>query len=221
MAPNDEKISVNELRFANFYMKSAMNFFFFFSINSSPSSAAYLRQCFRSALVRIMACRSPIQNYLNQCWVIVNWTFSNKLQWNFNQTSKHFIHENASEYIVCKVAAISSRWRWVKDNIFVLPHQQTQCLPQYLACFCEIFCVNFWWNLVNVDWGNGLLPWWFVDWQHQAITCTSVDFFIQKSLVASTTFGQFCGKCFRWSLKYIKKLNIKNYEHTSWGHWVS
>ena len=27
---------------------------------------------------------SPIRHYLNQCWVIVNWTFRNKLQWHYN-----------------------------------------------------------------------------------------------------------------------------------------
>ena len=32
-----------------------------------------------------------------------------KLQWNFNQNMKFFIHENTSEYIVCEMAAILSR----------------------------------------------------------------------------------------------------------------
>ena len=45
--------------------------------------------------------------------VIVNWT-PNKLQWNFNQNAKLFIHENASEIIVCEMAAILSSGRWVK-----------------------------------------------------------------------------------------------------------
>ena len=34
-------------------------------------------------------------HYLNQCWIIVNWTLRNKLQGNFNQNTKFFIHENA------------------------------------------------------------------------------------------------------------------------------
>ena len=29
-------------------------------------------------------------HYLNQCWNIVNWTLSNKLQWNFNRNSNIF-----------------------------------------------------------------------------------------------------------------------------------
>ena len=41
-------------------------------------------------------------------------TLRNKLQWNLNQNIKVFIHENASEYIVCKKAAILSSEGWVK-----------------------------------------------------------------------------------------------------------
>ena len=56
---------------------------------------------------------SAPSQYLYQCWVIVNWTLRNKLQWNFNQNTKHFVHENASKNIVCEMAAILYRGRWV------------------------------------------------------------------------------------------------------------
>ena len=58
---------------------------------------------------------SPIQHQaiILTNWVIVNWTLRNKLQQNFNQNTKLFILENASENIVCEMAAISSRGRWV------------------------------------------------------------------------------------------------------------
>ena len=46
--------------------------------------------------------------YLNQCCVIVNWTLRNELQWNFNQNTKLFIHENASENVVSKTPTILS-----------------------------------------------------------------------------------------------------------------
>ena len=52
-------------------------------------------------------------HYLNQCWVIVNWTLRNKHQWNLNQNTNIFIHKNASEKIVCETAAILSKGRWV------------------------------------------------------------------------------------------------------------
>ena len=53
-------------------------------------------------------------HYLNQCLVIVNWTLSNKFQWNFNQNSNILIIENTSENVVCEMASILSRGRWVK-----------------------------------------------------------------------------------------------------------
>ena len=37
-----------------------------------------------------------------------------KLQWNSNQNTKLFIDENAVENVVCEMAAILSRGRWVK-----------------------------------------------------------------------------------------------------------
>ena len=48
----------------------------------------YMRQWTGSSFNQIMACRrtSP-SHYLNQCWIIVNWTFWNKIQSNFNRNS--------------------------------------------------------------------------------------------------------------------------------------
>ena len=36
----------------------------------------------------------------------VNWNLMNKLQWNCYEEKKLFIHENASENIICEMAAI-------------------------------------------------------------------------------------------------------------------
>ena len=71
-------------------------------VNSSPPpSVAYIRQWTWSALVQIMACRligaKPLSGPMLD---IVNWTLRNKLQWNFNQSTKLFIHEIALEYVV-------------------------------------------------------------------------------------------------------------------------
>ena len=52
---------------------------------------------------------SAASHYQNQCRVVVNWTLRNKLQWNFNQSTKLFIDENASEKIVYRMAPILSR----------------------------------------------------------------------------------------------------------------
>ena len=55
-------------------------------------------------LVRLVACSVP-SHYPNQCWLIVNWTLRNKLQWNSNRKTKLFIHENAF------VKMSSAKWR--------------------------------------------------------------------------------------------------------------
>ena len=55
-----------------------------------------------------------LSHYLNQCCFIVDCTLRNQLQWNFNQNMKMFIHKNASENIVCEMAANFSRGRWAK-----------------------------------------------------------------------------------------------------------
>ena len=52
-------------------------------------------------------------HHLNQCWNIANWTIGNKRQWNFNRNQYIFIQENVFENVVCEMAAILSRRRWV------------------------------------------------------------------------------------------------------------
>ena len=47
-------------------------------INSSPTSAAYIS-------VNGVSIGSDNGLAPNRCWVIVNWTLRNKIQWNFNQ----------------------------------------------------------------------------------------------------------------------------------------
>ena len=50
----------------------------------------------------IGTCLAP-SHYLNQYWIIVNWTHRNKLQWNFNQNIIIFIWGNAFHNVVCKI----------------------------------------------------------------------------------------------------------------------
>ena len=62
----------------------------------SPS-AAYMRQWIGSALVQIMFGAIPLFKPTLGYYQL---DFRNKVQWNFNQYEKLFIHENASENIV-------------------------------------------------------------------------------------------------------------------------
>ena len=82
------------------------------SINSLRPSDTNMRRWTGSLLVQIIACSAP-SHYLNQCWNIVNWTFRNKLQWNFNRNSSIFIKEIAFQNVVCKMVFILSRPQWV------------------------------------------------------------------------------------------------------------
>ena len=91
-------------------------------VNSSPPSPAYMRQETGSALVQVMACRlTAPSHYLNQYWLIVNWTLMNKFQWYFNRHSIIFIDENAFKNVVCDFSAKLSRGRWVKLHMYCDP----------------------------------------------------------------------------------------------------
>ena len=95
-------------------------------LNSSPPSAAWTglgQPWFRQCLV---ACSAP-SHCLDQCWLIVNSTLRNKLQWNSNQNTKLFIHENAYENVVCEMAAILSR-RELSQRAFFYESLEWRCL---------------------------------------------------------------------------------------------
>ena len=70
-----------------------------------------MRQWIGSALVQIvwLVAYSVPSHYLNQGWVIVNWTFTNKFRWDSNQNITKCIHEIAYENIVCVIASILPR----------------------------------------------------------------------------------------------------------------
>ena len=90
-----------------------------------PPSAAYMRRWIGSALV------------LNQCWVIVNWTLRNKLQWKFNQNILFFIPENASENIVRERAPILSRGRWVDLGVLLATIINTDDAGDHIITMCK------------------------------------------------------------------------------------
>ena len=67
-------------------------------------------------------------HYLNRCWVIVNENPRNKLQWNFDQNVKLFIHENASENVICKMMVILSRGDELSKWFITVPQDNQPCL---------------------------------------------------------------------------------------------
>ena len=85
------------------------------TFNSSPPNAAYMWQIIWSALVQIMACCLFGTKLLSK--PMLGYCQLDKLQWNFNQNTKFFIHGNAPDYTICKMKAIVSRKKWVKMSI--------------------------------------------------------------------------------------------------------
>ena len=65
--------------------------------------------------------------YPNQCWIIVNWTPGNKLQWNFNRNSYIFIEETTFENVVWQMAAFLSRPHCVNECSEHVRHQSSGC----------------------------------------------------------------------------------------------
>ena len=83
------------------------------NVNSSPHSGAYMRRWIGSALLQMMVCRlfgtKPLSEQTFRYSQELSpgpLVYRNKLKWNLNQNRKLFIHGNASEYIVCEMAAI-------------------------------------------------------------------------------------------------------------------
>ena len=109
-----------------------------FTFNSLNLSDAYMRResyhhWFRYWLVAW----SVPSHYLNQCWNIVNWTLSNKFQWNCYRNSNIFSQENAFENVLWKMAAIMPRPQCVKT---ATPYPSGQWVKDEQHAFqCFIF----------------------------------------------------------------------------------
>ena len=118
-------------------------------VNSSPHRCVSEsdQHCFRQWLA---ACSAP-SHYLNQCWLLVNWTLRDKLQGNSDQNTKLFIHRNAFENIVCELVAILS---WGDEFI-----------PMF--AYLRLSCWALQYSVVP------LMPWYSLDWEprtHQGQT---------------------------------------------------
>ena len=70
-----------------------------FYINLSSPSAAYMRQWFGSALVQVR--RQAIITWTSADLLLIG-PLGTKLQWNCNQNTKLFIHENTLKNVVCQ-----------------------------------------------------------------------------------------------------------------------
>ena len=111
-----------------------------------------MRQWTGSGFVQIMACRLVGTKLLSEpCWNIVNWTLVNKLQWNSNRNTKFFIHGNEFENVVCEIAAILSRGRWVEVQFqrlgwFSFQRQVWSYLYYRMDVFTEFCWMSITWH---------------------------------------------------------------------------
>ena len=92
-----------------------------------------------STLVQVMAWHLLVpSHYLNQCWIIHNWTPRNKFRWSFNESKIILNQENASKNVVCKMKAILFKPQCVND------WDTTHATWPSSGCSAsEIFCVRF------------------------------------------------------------------------------
>ena len=107
--------------------------------NSLWPSDTIWRHSRHSTLVKVMACcLTTPRHQLSWCWLTVNCTLRNKLQWNHNQNTKLFIQENAFENGVCKMSAILFRPQCVNLRL----HYTATChvCPFYIRIHTS------WWN---------------------------------------------------------------------------
>ena len=141
-----------------------------------------MRQWIGSALVQIMACRLIGANhYLNQCWEIVNWTLKNKIHWNLNSNTNIFIHENAFENIVCEIAAILSKGRWVNSS----SHHYDDVIMSTMAS--QITSLTVVYSPVYSDTDQR---------KHQSSASLAFVWGIHRDRWIPRTKGQLRGKCF-------------------------
>ena len=88
----------------------------------------------RSALVQIMACRLlGAKPSLNQCWVIVNWTLGNKLQWNFIQIQNFSFTKIHLKILSEKWRTFRQGWGWVNTQPVVRVEAEGAQLGYYVA----------------------------------------------------------------------------------------
>ena len=72
--------------------------------------------------IRLIFVIAVPSHYLNQCWLIVNWTPENSFHWNINQSKTNSIQENVLEDVVWKTAVILFLPQRVKSLWYNLCH---------------------------------------------------------------------------------------------------
>ena len=96
------------------------------SLNSLGPGDPYMHHGAGSSLFQVMSCcLSAPSHYLHQCWLVVNGTLRNKVQWSFNPKLNIFIDEIV--FGRCR----RPKWRpsCLSLNVLTSDHVQLQCKP--------------------------------------------------------------------------------------------
>ena len=185
-----------------------------------------MRQWIVSALVQIMVCLLFVTKPLSKK--------NNAGLFLINQNTKISINENASENIVCEMAAILCRGRWVNNESAALctkPSTQSKAKPS--VGYTDQTLTHWGWvthicasKLTTIGSDNGFLPGW-----HQAAIWSNAGILLISPL--GTIFSEICIKIHTFSFKKmhlqmsakwrpfclgLNELNQQNIPHTlsSW-----
>ena len=82
-------------------------------------------------LCNLFACPAS-SHYLNQCWLIVNWTPGNNFQCNLNRNHIVLIQENTFEIVVCQNGGHFVQGRWYKHATWI-PY-----MPEHIHIYVHI-----------------------------------------------------------------------------------
>ena len=149
-------------------------------------------------------------HYLNQCLVIVNWTLSNKLQLNFNQNTKFFILENTSVNVICEMAEILSRRRWVDSSP---PGQNLRHFALIRTIQYRSIAITHLCSLHNWEHCNGIL----MHDHHKSDITLHLWFYLLRYLTISVVYS--CVSvvvcvCVRLSPQFVPQSSAGHWPHT-------
>ena len=111
------------------------------NFNSSPPSVTYMCQGTKSILFPEMAC-CLISNNLGE--IIITYCQLDPFQWNLNQHTQLFVHENVYQNVICEMAAIlSRRMSWFRSV------QDMKSWNEVVNLTFNITATSFWGQWVN------------------------------------------------------------------------
>ena len=118
------------------------------------------KHCFRLWLV---ACSAPGHYYLNQCWLVVNWTPRNKFQWNTNRNTKFmkmYLEMSSAKWLPFCQGKYMLIWKLKLPRITCLPDNNSSTSVSSLNWTTksnENVPFGIWYTAVT---SRVFVPWW-------------------------------------------------------------